>query len=273
MNAYLTVLSSDSYLLGVLALYKSLLETKTNYPFYVAITDDLSKESIEVLKNNNINLIKLDEKIDMPEKIRNKNCKFGYSQWNNTLQKLGIFQLEQFNKIVYIDSDMMILRNIDELFTKEHMSAVVAGALMPGREMWKELNSGVMVIEPKNNLGNNIAKMIYSVSLKKEYFGDQDLIQEYYYDWSKNKELNLDHKYNVFIGDLEYYCKNKGYSIKESSRCISIIHFIGIKKPWMLSKKEIFRMILSLIKNNKINTLKIYISYFRILNRIKKEQN
>ena len=32
-------------------------------------------------------------------------------------------------------------------------------------------------------------------------------------------------------------------------------------------------IILSLIKNNKINTLKIYISYFRILNRIKKEQN
>ena len=111
MNAYLTVLSSDSYLLGVLALYKSLFETKTNYPFYVAITDGLSKESVDVLKNNNINLIKLDEKIDMPEKIKNKNCKFGYSQWNNTLQKLGIFQLEQFNKIVYIDSDMMILRN------------------------------------------------------------------------------------------------------------------------------------------------------------------
>ena len=32
-------------------------------------------------------------------------------------------------------------------------------------------------------------------------------------------------------------------------------------------------MILSLVKNNKINTLYIYISYFRILNRIKKEQN
>lgn len=148
-------------------MYKSLLETKTNYPFYVAITDGLSKESVDVLKNNNINLIKLDEKIDMPEKIKNKNCKFGYSQWNNILQKLGIFQLEQFNKIVYIDSDMMILRNIDELFTKEHMSAVVARALMPGREKWKELNLGVMVIEPKNNLGNNIAKMINSVSLKK----------------------------------------------------------------------------------------------------------
>ena len=53
-------------------MYKSLLETKTNYPFYVAITDGLSKESVDVLKNNNINLIKLDEKIDMPEKIKNK---------------------------------------------------------------------------------------------------------------------------------------------------------------------------------------------------------
>ena len=113
MNAYLTVLSSDSYLLGVLALYKSLLETKTNYPFYVAITDGLSKESVDVLKNNNINLIKLDEKIDMPEKIKNKNCKFGYRQWNNTLQKLGIFQLEQFNKISIIKKRILWRSRLD----------------------------------------------------------------------------------------------------------------------------------------------------------------
>lgn len=176
MNVFLTVLSSDEYLLGVLTLHKSLVSTRTKYPFYVAITSDISKKTIEVLENININIIKLDNNIKLSEKMKNKNSKSGYSQWNNTLQKLSIFQLTKFKKIVYLDSDMLILNNIDELFNKKHMSAVVAGALIPGREDWKLLNSGIMVIEPKKNLGVNIAKTIDIVSEKKGCFGDQDLI-------------------------------------------------------------------------------------------------
>ena len=273
MNVFLTVLSSDEYLLGVLTLYKSLVKTGTKYPFYVAITSDISKESMDFLGNININTIKLDNNIKLPEEIKNKNSKSGYSQWNNTFEKLSIFQLTRFKKIVYLDSDMLILNNIDELFNKKHMSAVVAGALIPGREDWKLLNSGIMVIEPKKNLGINIAKTIDRVSKRKEYFGDQDLIQEYYNEWCKDKELELNHKYNVFISDLEFYCKRCNYNTKKNSdNSISVVHFIGEKKPWMLSKKELLKYLLSLIKNTKFNTLKVYLKYLKLLSISKKEK-
>lgn len=273
MNVFLTVLSSDEYLLGVLTLYKSLLNTGTKYPFYVAITNDISKQSIDILGNVNINIIKLDNNIQLPEEIKNKNSKSGYSQWNNTLQKLAIFQLTRFKKIVYLDSDMLILNNIDELFNKKHMSAVVAGALIPGREDWKLLNSGIMVIEPKKNLGINIAKTIDIVSENKEYFGDQDLIQEYYNEWCKDKELELNHKYNVFINDLEFYCKKCNYNTKKNNdNSISVVHFIGEKKPWMLSEKELVKYLLVLIKNNEFNTLKVYLKYIKLLSISKKEK-
>jgi glycogenin glucosyltransferase len=273
MNVFLTVLSSDKYLLGVLALYKSLFNTGTKYPFYVAITNDISKESIAVLENDNINIIKLDSNIQLPEEIKNKNTKSGYSQWNNTLQKLSIFQLTRFKKIVYLDSDMLILNNIDELFNKKHMSAVVAGALIPGREEWKLLNSGLMVIEPKKNLGTNIAKTIDIVSKNKEYFGDQDLIQEYYNEWCQNKDLQLSHKYNVFIKDLEFYCKKCNYNTKKNNNnSISVVHFVGEKKPWMLSKNELLKYLLSLIKNTEFNTLKVYLKYLKLLSISKKEK-
>lgn len=273
MNVFLTVLSSDEYLLGVLTLYKSLVKTRTKYPFYVAITSDISGESIDVLTNVNINIIKLDNSIKLPEEIKNKNSKSGYSQWNNTLQKLAIFQLTRFKKIVYLDSDMLILNNIDELFNKKHMSAVVAGSLIPGREEWKLLNSGIMVIEPKKNLGNNIAKTIDIVSKNKEYFGDQDLIQEYYNEWYKNKELQLNHKYNVFINDLESYCKKYNYNTKKNNdNSISIVHFVGEKKPWMLVKEELVKYLLVLIKNTEFNTLKVYLRYLKLLSISKKEK-
>ena len=273
MNVFLTVLSSDKYLLGVLTLYKSLFNTGTKYPFYVAITNDISKESIAVLENDNINIIKIDSNIQLPEEIKNKNTKSGYSQWNNTLQKLSIIQLTRFKKIVYLDSDMLILNNIDELFNKKHMSAVVAGALIPGREERKLLNSGLMVIEPKKNLGTNIAKTIDIDSKNKEYFGDQDLIQEYYNEWDKNGELQLNHKYNVFIKDLEFYCKKCNYNTKKNNKnSISVVHFVGEKKPWMLSKNELLKYLLSLIKNTEFNTLKVYLKYLKLLSISKKEK-
>ena len=275
MNVFLTVLSSDEYLLGVLTLHKSLVSTRTKYPFYVAITSDISKKTIEVLGNININIIKLDNNIKLSEKIKNKNSKSGYSQWNNTLQKLSIFELTKFKKIVYLDSDMLILNNIDELFNKKHMSAVVAGALIPGREDWKLLNSGIMVIEPKKNLGINIAKTIDIVSEKKECFGDQDLIQEYYNEWDKNKELELNHKYNIFINDLEFYCKKCDYNVKKffnNNNSISVVHFVGEKKPWMLEKEELVKYLLVLIKNAEFNTLKVYLRYLKLLSISKKEK-
>ena len=275
MNVFLTVLSSDEYLLGVLTLHKSLVSTRTKYPFYVAITSDISKKTIEVLGNININIIKLDNNIKLSEKIKKKNSKSGYSQWNNTLQKLSIFELTKFKKIVYLDSDMLILNNIDELFNKKHMSAVVAGALIPGREDWKLLNSGIMVIEPKKNLGINIAKTIDIVSEKKECFGDQDLIQEYYNEWDKNKELELNHKYNIFINDLEFYCKKCDYNVKKffnNNNSISVVHFVGEKKPWMLEKEELVKYLLVLIKNAEFNTLKVYLRYLKLLSISKKEK-
>lgn len=272
MNVFLTLLSSDEYLLGVLTLYKSLVSTGTKYPFYVAITSYISQKSIDDLENININIIKLDNNIQLPEEIKNKNYKLGYSQWNNTLQKLAIFQLTKFTKIVYLDSDMIILNNIDELFNKKHMSAVVAGALVPGREEWKLLNSGIMVIEPKENLGDNIAKTIDIVIQNKEYFGDQDLIQEYYNEWDKNIELQLNHKYNVFINDLEFYCKKCNYNIKKNNdNSISVVHFVGEKKPWMLGKKELLKYLLVLLKNTDINTLKVYLRYIKLLSVSKVE--
>lgn len=170
---------------------------------------------------------------------------------------------------------MLILNNIDELFNKKHMSAVVAGALIPGREDWKLLNSGIMVIEPKKNLGINIAKTIDIVSEKKECFGDQDLIQEYYNEWDKNKELELNHKYNIFINDLEFYCKKCDYNVKKffnNNNSISVVHFVGEKKPWMLEKEELVKYLLVLIKNAEFNTLKVYLRYLKLLSISKKEK-
>lgn len=57
--------------------------------------------------------------------------------------------------------------NIDELFDKPNMSAVVAGKSFPGNESWEELNSGVMVIEPKKEIREELIKKMNDMSNSK----------------------------------------------------------------------------------------------------------
>lgn len=274
VKIYLTVLSSDEYFNGVLVLYKSLLKTNPKYPFYVAITNNISENIQQELKRYKLKIIKLSKTISLPKNIEENNKQNGYEQWNNTLDKLKIFELTQFTKIVYLDSDMMINNNIDELFEKKHMSAVVAGALIPENSDWKLLNSGIMVIEPKKQLGKKIGSKINEVLKKKKYLGDQDLIQEYYNEWPL-MNLQLNHKYNTFIYDVDYYCKRCKYNLKlfnKEEMTISVIHFVGKLKPWMISRNYKIKLILSCIKNRKINMLKAYLFYFIYLNKINKER-
>jgi len=40
--------------------------------------------------------------------------------------KLRVFELEEFDKVVYIDADMLVCADVEELFNQPHMSAVVS---------------------------------------------------------------------------------------------------------------------------------------------------
>ncbi|WP_343288435.1 glycosyltransferase [Turicibacter bilis] len=193
--SFLTVCSSDNYLTGVLALNESLKAVNSKFPLQVLITQNTSSLVKEKLNQLGIETIYVEKEIKLPNELIEKNNKSGYSHWNRTLYKLWMFELVQFDKLVYLDSDMFVLHNIDELFDKPHMSAVVAGKQYPGNEAWKLLNSGCMVIVPEQGILDEFLQVIPDAMKKRHNFGDQDVLQVYYQDWTKIKELELDEKY------------------------------------------------------------------------------
>lgn len=271
MRAYITVLSTNSYVRGVLALFESLKEVNSKYDLYVILSGEINKSNEKKLVNAGIRIIKNSNNIELPSHIIEKNKRGGFSQWNYTLEKLHIFDLDNFDKLVYLDSDMMITKNIDELFEHEHMSAVVAGKLMPGNENWKELNSGTMVIIPQKHLKEKILCKLEVVIQNKSYIGDQDLLQEYYYNWPNEKQLHLNQKYNIFFSTVEYYTSKLDYNCnfnKPNDKTLAIIHFEGKEKPWMQSKGKRFKKLCKLLIKGKINTFKVYKKYNDILNSI-----
>ena len=261
-KCYATILSSDSYLPGVLSLFESIRRTNTIISdFVVIVNHQIKEETINKLRNNGI-IVKIMPKIEAPQEIKSKNKLFPH--WNNTFDKFNIFSLTEYEKVVYLDSDIYVEENIDELFEKPNMSAVVAGKSYPLNRSWNELNSGVMVIEPQEEMREKLIDHMYAFKRKKKtirkpqkqksrkFFssisllkmkdiickylqgiGDQDILEDYF-DWRNHPELHLDEKYNVFLKYVDYYEKKLGIKPK-------CYHFIGAKKPWSLAPKEIER--------------------------------
>ena len=234
--AYITILTTEDYLDGVGALMLSLKKTRTHIPFYILCGPQISQQTIERIENiGYAHILNYTTPLAFPKDIAIANNERHNTNWNYTFDKLLVFELTQFDKIVFIDADMMVMHNLDHLFELPHMSATNAGYSFPGNESDIDLNSGLMVIEPQPEVVNTMLSTIPAIMARKSAFGDQDVLQEYYGDWISKPELNFGERYNVYANHLDYYINNLGYHFSSDTndpKNIAIVHFIGASKPW-----------------------------------------
>lgn len=258
-EVFLTTLSTDNYLPGVLVLAEN-IKRLCHHEFVVLATNDLKEETYQALDKNNIHVI-LDEPLKLPDHmIKDTFQKSYFTHWPKTFFKLKIFGLTQFEKIVFLDSDMMLTEGLDDLFLWDHMSATISGRTYPGNDSWHELNSGVLVIVPKEGRTEKLVDIIEEVAIEKEYFGDQDVLNAYYPDWFHLPNLQLPEEYNVFLMYADYYKKNVALP--------KVIHFIGKQKPWMMSSFELFIFYIKYILRGRFYGIKMMQQYRKLLNSI-----
>lgn len=235
--SYVTFITSEKYLLGLDTLCKSLLLTKTKYPLSVIIPSNSSESFENNVKEHSFGarIIRID-RIDAKNEISNSN----YKHWGDTFFKLNVARLTQFSKVVMLDLDLLIRRNIDDLFGRPHMSAC-ASALIKFPE-WQYLNSGLMVIEPNIRFFNDLISNIENArkASKTGDIGDQDVFNYLYPNWFNTPELRISEEYNEFYRAVYRLAK----TLKHGWKDIKVIHYWGIVKPWHLSKKELLKQYL-----------------------------
>ncbi len=256
-KAYVTVLTNKNYLLGVLILADSLDKILSKYPLYVLVPKNLSNGVKKYLLKKNINIITMN---NFSDDVIQRNNNLDY--WKETLFKLKVFNLIRFSKIVFLDADMIILKNIDYLFNYPHMSAVAAGQIL--HQDWNRLNSGLMVIEPSKEEYEGIIKNIDAVYdeciAKGQGFGDQDVINAFFKNWPVQKELHLDEGYNVMLGYAGYINK------KDHDYDIYVYHFTGAEKPWNKSITDFMKIFLKIMKrSHSIIDVRILFQYRKSL--------
>jgi glycogenin len=241
MKAFVTYLSSDDYFIGVLALHKSWKEVQSKHPLYCMVTPDISNHVLEELSKRKIYLIKT-QKLKLPQNLiryNRENCPRGQDLLENYFNKLVIFGLDQFEKIIYMDADMIMIKNIDHLFDEPHMSAIPDNY----NNGVASLNSALMVIEPRADLLKDMYKKLSETSQQDFYNGanqnhhclwDQDYINLYFSNWSNDPATKIPVNYNSFTS--AFYC----YGIEQKD--VMVAHLVRTK-PWFMGMDEMYNIL------------------------------
>ena len=273
MQAYVTLLSNSDYLEGVLVLNETLKQVSSKYPFYCLLSLGVEEEIKSILEGKGIQCIRLNKQVfEGMVSSNSEHADWDYSNWNYTFDKLLIWGMVQFEKIVFLDSDMIVTNNIDHLFECNPFTASLAGVLFPTNHNICILNSGLMVVKPNKEIEKEMIriarKLIPEMQDKNLPLGDQDVINAYLSDWFEHKDLILDDGYNLYAHYLQFYIRHEGYAINiKGKRKIYVIHFVGKEKPWMIN--SCFRFIKMCIRMfPNVFYMKACWDYLKILRRV-----
>lgn len=113
MEAFITLLTNNSYASGALVLGHSLRASQTTKQLAILITAQVSRPIREKLAAVYDAVIEIGE-IDSHSKANLE--LLGRPELGITLTKIHVFNQTQYSKVIFLDADTLVLRNIDELF-------------------------------------------------------------------------------------------------------------------------------------------------------------
>jgi glycogenin glucosyltransferase len=146
---------------------------------------------------------------------------------NSEVAKLRVWQLEEYDKIVYIDADALILSNVDELFGRPGSPVSATHGMFPAYEF----NAGVMVLQPSKAVFEDMINSFPDLGTSD--CGDQGFLNAYYRNWftEESGTHRLPTKYNTHfrLFTLRPYLDDRKLFDFISPK---ILHFSGRSKPW-----------------------------------------
>jgi lipopolysaccharide biosynthesis glycosyltransferase len=214
--AFVTLVSTDNYLAGALTLFYSVRKTGSLEAFVAMVTTDgLAPSTLQSLETAGMTVVavgrlKKSDISDMSEE-----------RWNDNYTKLRLWQLG-FEKIIFLDSDMIVLQPLDHLFALKSSFAAVPDAFHPCY-----LNTGFMVLEPSNRTFDALAALIEEVSseeseqtLVNHYWLDRYHVLHYTYNFAKHVVMSPT-RFDIYV---DRYIDT-----------VKVVHYLGVK-PWLCSR-------------------------------------
>lgn len=114
--AYTTLITRPCYLAGVIILGYTLKKYGSEYPLVVLYTDSLPKESVALLEAEAPHTNLILQRTDLLLPRDNIHVTLIAERFKDTWTKLRVFELFGYDKVCYLDADMMLRRNMDTIF-------------------------------------------------------------------------------------------------------------------------------------------------------------
>ncbi|KAK6152994.1 hypothetical protein DH2020_012633 [Rehmannia glutinosa] len=213
-EAYATILhSAHDYVCGAITAAQSIRMSGSTRDLVILVDETISEYHRSGLELAGW-------KVRTINRIRNPKAeKDAYNEWNYS--KFRLWQLTDYDKIIFIDADLLILRNIDFLFGMPEISATGNNGTL--------FNSGVMVVEPSSCTFQLLMDHINEIESYNG--GDQGYLNEIFTWWHRiPKHMNF--LKNFWIGDDEFVKQKKIRLFEADPPILYVLHYLG-NKPWM----------------------------------------
>ncbi|MFT3776005.1 MAG: glycosyltransferase family 8 protein [Minicystis sp.] len=218
-TAYATTLThGDAYAPGIEALGRSLRASGTRAPMVLMVTADVPARARDRLAAQGW-FIREIEPVKNPTPARQQL----FPRFDKVFTKLRAWELLDFDRVVLLDADTVVLRNIDELFERSELTAA-PDFLLP-----HHFNSGVMVLEPARE---KLARMLGALAAAPSYDGgDQGFLNTFFGDWyTAAGDRRLPTWYNLPNFIYQFMRGHEG-TRAQVEREAKVLHYM-VQKPW-----------------------------------------
>ncbi|XP_065020197.1 UDP-glucuronate:xylan alpha-glucuronosyltransferase 1-like isoform X2 [Musa acuminata AAA Group] len=213
-EAYATILhSAEVYVCGAIAAARSIRLAGSTRDLVILVDESISD-------HHRSGLTAAGWKVRVIQRIRNPKAeKNAYNEYNYS--KFRLWQLTEYDKVIFIDADLLILRNIDFLFGMPEISATGNNATI--------FNSGVMVVEPCNCTFQLLMDHINEITSYNG--GDQGYLNEIFTWWHRIPR-HMNFLKHFWEGDTEEVKAKKTKLFKADTPGLYVLHYLGLK-PWL----------------------------------------
>lgn len=226
--AYVTLITNDDFAMGAMGLLRSIQACGSAYPLLVMTT--YKSDAVDALKARGAEVIEVSPP-EVSEAFAERHARAAVHRnapftkgnkptFHNPLDnfcKLRIWEMEAYDRLVFLDADTLMIRPCDRLFSYPEFSA--APNLYESLADMHRLNSGVFVAQPN---ADTYRAMIEKLDAPEATWRrtDQTFLEAFFPDWH-----GLPYTYNC----LQYVYFN--LSELWSWQSIHLIHY-QYEKPW-----------------------------------------
>lgn len=229
-SAYATLVTNPDYVPGATALVRSLKLTGTKADIVVMHTGGVARDDLAPLealgaKLWSVDLLPTSDAFNErhararihAERPFAKGRKPEFHTPLDNFAKLRLWQMDEYARVVFIDADALVIRNIDRLFAYPEFSA--APNVYESLSDFHRLNSGVFVARPSQATFDAMLERLDSPDAHWPRT-DQTFLQAFFPDW---------HGLPVFFNMLQYVW----FALPElwDWKSIHVIHY-QYEKPW-----------------------------------------